>query len=115
MCVALPLIVCLILREYGWRIRLSKWDRSKDSILRYEEDPGSDIACPVVEFTHMVEVREQICEFNLRHHGLGEDVAIVANPKTGKIYILSFRDRWTLSIILIGSSLFCAILAFASN
>jgi hypothetical protein len=114
-CFAVPVAICLAVREYRWRERLRNWERSEGRIVGFDEDPNSDMACPVVGYRFRGQEKEQVCEFNLRHHGLGQTVPILMNRESGEIFVLTSRDRWTLSAVLLGCLAFMGLLAVVSN
>jgi len=100
-CFAIPIFVALVIREHRWRSRLNTWHKSDGKIIGFHEDPGADISCPIVGYNFQGRDTNQVCEFNLRHHRIGQSVPILVDPESGQIYIISTRDRWTLSVILL--------------
>lgn len=66
-----------------------------------EHSPDADGGCPVLSYEFRGQVREQVCEFNLKVPAVGEMVPIIVHPETGEIFVTRFTDRWALSAILL--------------
>ena len=69
-------------------------------MLRLEWTSDSDAGHPVIGYEFSGEMREQVCDFNSGAPMIGEVVPIIVDPQTGKIFVTTSRDRWTLSVIL---------------
>lgn len=114
-CFAVPLGIALVIREYRWRQRLSTWERVDGKVVGFDENPERDATLPIIEYSYRGVLRERICEFNLRSHSLGEILPVVVNPDSGEVFVASPRDRWALSVILLGCVAFLVVLATLSN
>jgi hypothetical protein len=114
-CFAIPLAICLVLREIWWRKRLKTWVKSEGEVIGYSQPPEQDSSCPIVAYKFGGQEREQICEFNLCNYKIGEIVPIVINPSSGEIFVATYQDRWFLSVFLIGCVILLLILSYASN
>ncbi len=115
LCFATPLLVCLVVTEIRWRKRLRDWKPSEGRMLRVDWTPDSDAGHPVIGYNFSGEMREQVCDFNLRTPMIGEEVPIIIHPETGKIFLTTLRDRWTLTTILTFSIVALIALSVLSN
>ncbi len=112
---AIPLVVCLFIRESRWRRRSREWLPSTGEMLRMNREPGDDGSCPVIEYEFNGSSREQICEFNLTAPAIGEKVPILIEQKSGEIFVVRALDRWVLSAILVICIVFLIVLSSLSS
>jgi hypothetical protein len=115
LCFAAPLVICLVVREARWRDRLTKWIRSEGAIVGLSQDPHDDGPSPILGYRHNGEYRQQIVEFNLYADPIGKEVPILVNPATGEAFVLTFRDRWFLSLFLLTCIVALSFLSYASK
>jgi len=112
-CFAAPLVVCLVVREVRWRGRLNHWIRSEGALVGF--DPHGDGPSPILRYRYNGECREQIVEFNLYAEPIGKEVPILVDPVSGKAFVLTFRDRWFLSLFLLGCVSGLLLLSYVSH
>jgi hypothetical protein len=112
---ALPLAICLVIREVRWRNRVKNWDQSEGRMLGFQRDPDKEDDYPVIGYTFMGEEKQQFCEINLHAPTLGATVPILINPESGEIFVHTFRDRWNLSAILLICVSLLVTLSILSN
>lgn len=115
LCFAAPLVVCLVVREVRWRDRLANWIRSEGAIVGFSQDPQDDGPSLIIGYRYNDEYREQVVEFNLFAEPIGKEVPILVSPSTGEAFVLTFRDRWFLSLSLLACILALSFLSCASN
>ena len=115
LCLAMPLVVCLVIRELRWRERIRNWQCSEGSISGFEDDPDRYSCCPIVTYDYEGQEREQVCEFNLYAGRLGATVPILIDPESGRIFVARFRDRWVLSGLIAVCVLLLGGLSYLSN
>jgi len=108
-CFASALSFILLIREVKCRKRAKTWQKSEGKYLGEQYFKKYEDYYSVIGFEFAGEKKEQICEFSLYTPQLGEYVPILIDPQSGRIFLNTWRGRWTLSIIL----LICAIALFS--
>jgi hypothetical protein len=115
LCLAAALVICLLMREIRWRLRLKHWIKSEGEVIGYSRKSEEDGVCPIIAYTFSEEEKEQICEFNLNHYRPGAIVPILINPDSGEIFVATHQDRWFLSALLLGCVAALLFLSYASH
>lgn len=115
LCIATVLSIFLIIREMRWRNRIKYWRQSTGRYLGTKYFPEYQDSCPVVGYHFQDREQEQIVEFNLYSPELGEIIPIIIDPQSGRIFVNTFKDRWSLSIFFIICILLLIVLSILSN